>query len=85
MSVKKCRRDTMILLSTSAIKSAFAECRREIERLTSYQIFKKFELDRTSTLRGGLLEKRGDFFQRALQFLQKNKLKPEIFNDKKSL
>ena len=33
MSAKKCRRDTMILLFTSAIASAFAECRRELERL----------------------------------------------------
>ena len=33
MSIKKCRRDTMILLFTSAITSAFAECRRELERL----------------------------------------------------
>ena len=32
-SAKKCRRDTMILLFTSAITSAFAECRRELERL----------------------------------------------------
>ena len=32
-SAKKCQRDTMILLFTSAITSAFAECRRELERL----------------------------------------------------
>ena len=30
---KKCRRDTVILLFMSAITSAFAECRRELERL----------------------------------------------------
>ena len=29
----KCRRDTIILLFMSAITSAFAECRRELERL----------------------------------------------------
>ena len=32
-SAKKCRRDTMIMLFTSAIMSAFAECRCELERL----------------------------------------------------
>ena len=32
-SAKKCRLDTMILLFTSAITSAFAECRRELESL----------------------------------------------------
>ena len=32
-SAKKCQRDTVILLFTSAITSAFAECRRELERL----------------------------------------------------
>ena len=35
MLAKKCRRDTMILLFTSAIASAFAECRRELERLNT--------------------------------------------------
>ena len=33
MSAKKCRHDTMILLFTTAIASAFAECRSELERL----------------------------------------------------
>ena len=33
MSAKKCRRDTIILLFTLAIASAFAECQRELERL----------------------------------------------------
>ena len=33
MSAKKCQRDAIILLFTSAIASAFAECRRELERL----------------------------------------------------
>ena len=33
MSAKKCRRDAMILLFTSAIATAFAECLRELERL----------------------------------------------------
>ena len=32
-SAKNCRRDKMILLFTSAITSAFAECQRELERL----------------------------------------------------
>ena len=38
-SAKKCRRDTMILLFTSAIVSAFAECRRELERLPGNVFF----------------------------------------------
>ena len=42
-------------------------------------------LDKTSTLRGGLLEKRRVTLQGGLQFYKKNKLKSEIFNDKKSL
>ena len=52
---------------------------------TCYQIFKKGgKLDKTSTLRGGLLEKRGVTFLRGIAILQKkNKLKSEIFNDKK--
>ena len=41
------------------------------------QIFKKRGIDRISNFRGGLLGKRG------LQFLHKNKIKSEIFNDKK--
>ena len=53
---------------------------------TSHQIFKKRELDRTSTLRVGLLEKREVTFSGGVQFLQKkNNLKSEIFNDKKNL
>ena len=53
---------------------------------TSHQIFKKRELDRTSTLRAGLLEKREVTFSGGVQFLQKkNNLKSEIFNDKKNL
>ena len=35
---KKCRRDTMILLFTSAITSAFAECQRELGRLKFGQL-----------------------------------------------
>ena len=51
----------------------------------SYQIFKKGGLDRTSTLRRGLLKKRGvTFFRGGCNFYKKNKLKSEIFNDKKS-
>ena len=43
-------------------------------------------LDRTSTFRGGCWERGGDFFQGGgLQFSHKNKVKSEIFNDKKTL
>ena len=47
---------------------------------------KKEELDRTSTFRGGCWERGVDFFQvgRRVQLLH-NKLKSEIFNDKKNL
>ena len=53
--------------------------------MASNQIFKKGELERTSTFRGELLGKsgEGDFFQEELQFSHKNKLKSEIFNDEK--
>ena len=44
-----------------------------------YQIFRKRGLDRTSVFRGGGL------FQRGCSFYIKNKLKSEIFNDKKGL
>ena len=50
---------------------------------TSNQIFKKGGLDRNSTFRGGLLGKRGQLFSGGLQFSYKNKLKSEIYNDKK--
>ena len=44
------------------------------------------ELDRTSTFRGGLLGRRGgEFFQGGGEQLSHNKLKSEIFNEKKSL
>ena len=36
---KKCRHDTMILLFTLAITSAFAECWRELERLSDTPFF----------------------------------------------
>ena len=42
-------------------------------------------LYRTSTFRGALLGKGGEFFQGVIQFSERNKLKSEIFNDKKSL
>ena len=43
-------------------------------------------LDRTSTFRGGLLGKRGvTLFRVGCNFHIKNKIKSEIFNDKKSL
>ena len=45
---------------------------------------KRGRLGRTSTLRGGLLEKRRvTFFRGAVAILQKNKLRSEIFNEKK--
>ena len=48
--------------------------------------FQKGGLDRTSTFRGGLLGKGGDFFREGeVQLTHKNKLKSDIFNDKKSL
>ena len=46
--------------------------------------FQKGALDRTLTSRGGCWKRGGNFFQGGLQFLQKNKLKSEIVNDKKS-
>ena len=46
---------------------------------------KRGGLDRISILRGGCWERGGDFFQGELQFLHKNKLKSETFNDKTSL
>ena len=46
--------------------------------------FSKRGLDRTSTFRGGLLGQRGvTFFRGGCNFHQKNKLKSEIFYDKK--
>ena len=56
-----------------------------LHRELTYEIFKKGRLGRTSTLKWGLLEKRGNFFQRGVAIWKKNKLKSEIFNDKKSL
>ena len=47
--------------------------------------FSKRGVDRTSTFRQGLLRKRGWLFSEGFQFSHKNKLKSEIFNDKKSL
>ena len=41
--------------------------------------FQKERLDRTSTLRWGCWKRGSNFFQGGLQFLQKNKLKSEIF------
>ena len=46
--------------------------------LASSTIFRKGGLDRTETFRG-------DFFQGGCNFHIKNKLKSEIFNDRKSL
>ena len=40
---------------------------------------------RTSIFKEGRWERGDDLFQRGLQFLHKNKLKSELFNDKKSL
>ena len=48
--------------------------------------FQEGGLDRTSTFREGCWERGGDFFLGVVvQFSHKNKLKSEIFNDKKSL
>ena len=48
--------------------------------------FPKWGLDKTSAFRGGLLRKRRmSFFRGGCNFHVKNKLKSEIFNDKKSL
>ena len=47
--------------------------------------FQKGGLEKTSTFRGCCWERGGDFFPgEGLQFSHKNKLKSEIFNDKKS-
>ena len=47
---------------------------------------KRGGLDRTSTVRGGLLGKMEmTFFRGSCNFYVKNKLKSEIFNNKKSL
>ena len=46
--------------------------------------FQKGVLDKTSTFRGGLLGKTGvTFFRGGCNFHRKNKLKSEIFNNKK--
>ena len=45
--------------------------------------FKKGGLDRTSTFRRGYWERGGDFFSGEGVQLSHNKLKTEIFNDKK--
>ena len=52
---------------------------------TSYQIFKKGGIDKTSLLIGGLLGKKWWPFTEGCSFYIKNKLKSEIFNGKKSL
>ena len=46
---------------------------------------KRGSLTGPQLLEGGCWERGGDFFQGGLQFSHKNKLKSEIFNDKKSL
>ena len=58
----------------------------------SYEILNKGGLDRVSIFRGGCWERSGDLFQDGGlgeggggSFYIKNKLKSEIFNDKKSL
>ena len=54
------------------------------EGLTSFQIFKKGVLGKTLVFRGGLVGKRGVRGGReGYNFYVKNKLKSEIFNDKK--
>ena len=59
---------------------------RGLNLLPNFQ--KGWRLDRTSTLRGGLLEKRGVTLRGGgggVAIFQKNKLKSEIFNYKKIL
>ena len=46
---------------------------------------KSMGLDRTSTFRGGCRERGGDFFHGGCNCHIKNRLKSEIFNNKKSL
>ena len=46
---------------------------------------KRGSLTGPQLLERGCWERGGDFFQEGLQFSDKNKLKSEIFNDKKSL
>ena len=59
---------------------------REVEPPTKFSKRGGRGLDRTSTFRGGLLGKRRiTFFKGGCNFYIKNKLKFEIFNDKKSL
>ena len=55
------------------------------EGLSLQPNFKKWGAWRTSTFREGLLGKREWLFSGGLQFSHKNKLKSELFNDKKSL
>ena len=47
--------------------------------------FKKVGLPGSQFLVGGCWEIKGDFFQGVLQFLHKNNIKSEIFNNKKKL
>ena len=59
--------------------------RGEGERGLSLQPnFQKGGLDRTSSFTGGFWEREGDFFQGGCNCHIKNKLKSEIFNEKKS-
>ena len=55
-------------------------------RWASYQIFEKGGIERSLVFRGGLVRKRGVTFLRGAggcDFYVKNKLKSEIFNEKK--
>ena len=54
-------------------------------RLSLQHNLKKRGLYRTSIFRGGCLKRGGDFFQGKGVQLSHNKLKSQIFNDKKSL
>ena len=51
--------------------------------ISSDRIFRNGGLARVSTFRGGLLGKTGWLFSRGCRFYIKNKLKAQIFNDKK--
>ena len=61
----------------------FCRGRGGVEPLIKFS--KRRGLTGPQRLEGGCWERGGDFFQVGLQFSHKNKLKSEIFNDKKSL
>ena len=70
-------------LSIHSVHPPAPFCRRGIEPPTKFS--KRGELTEPQLLEGGCWERGGDFFQGGYNFHIKNKLKSEIFNDKKSL